>query len=434
MTVTLGIRLEDKNRWERRTPIVPEEIATLLAEEDLRFVVQPSNLRIYNDDAYRGVGAEISEDLSAAKVVFAVKEIPLDQLLPRRTYVFFSHVIKGQAHNMPLLVHLLRSGSTLIDYERIADERGRLVFFGREAGQAGMIDGLHFLGRRLDGEGQPTPLTEVKRALDYDGLEEAKVSVAAIGERLARGFEVDDAPLVVGFTGNGNVSQGAQEIFDLLPHVEVTPEELAGLDNAAPIKDRIVKVCFSTEHLAQPREAGKAFDDAEYRAHPERFQGGRLVSFLPHLTMLMHGVYWNDDYPRFLTRRELSKAWQAGQRKLRLIGDVTCDVDGSIELTYKATHPDHPVYIFNPVRDAWSDDWEEPGVVVLAVDNFPCELPRAASQSFSRALHPFVPAIARADYSVPFAELALPSEVKRAVITHGGKLTPEYEYLRAYLD
>ncbi len=434
MAVTVGIRLEDKNRWERRTPIVPGDAAELIAKEGLRFVVQPSDLRIYSDDEYRAAGAELAEDLSRVQAIFAVKEIPEEKLVADLTHVFFAHVIKGQEHNMPLLARLLKIGATLIDYERIADDGGRLVFFGREAGQAGMIDSLHVLGRRLDWEGQPTPLLKIRQAYEYRDLEDAKAAIAAVGEELARGFEVDDAPLVVGFTGRGHVSQGAQEVFDLLPHFEVTPEELAEIEDGEPIRDRIVKVRFQKEHLAQPVEAGKAFDEPEYKAHPERFRGGRLVRFLAHVTMLVHGVYWDDAYPRFLTRREVSSMWKEGAQKLRVIGDVTCDVGGSIETTYKVTDPQRPVYVYNPVSDAWSDDWEESGIVVLAVDNLPCELPRDASVKFSRALRPLVPAIARADYSRPFDELELPPEVKRAVVTHRGELTPDYEYLREYLD
>jgi saccharopine dehydrogenase (NAD+, L-lysine-forming) len=155
----IGIRREDKNRWERRVPLVPADLGRLVREEGLEFVVQPSSIRTYKDEHFTGVGCRVEEDLSPAKVVFAVKEIPLDLLEPETAYVFFSHVIKGQSYNMPLLQRLLDLRCTLIDYEKIADDRGRrLVFFGRQAGQAGMIETLYALDRRLRWEAS-TPIS-----------------------------------------------------------------------------------------------------------------------------------------------------------------------------------------------------------------------------------------------------------------------------------
>ena len=126
--------------------------------------------------------------------------------------------------------------------------------------------------------------------------------------------------------------------------------------------------------------------------------------------------------------------WKAGGQKLRVIGDVTCDVGGSIELTYKATQSDAPTYVYHPLSNSFSDGIEGEGIVILAVDNLPCELPRDASRNFSRLLRRFVPAMAATDYAVSFEDLALPPEVHRAVIVHRGRLTPEYLYLEEALE
>lgn len=432
----IGIRMEDKNEWERRAPLTPSDVAALVSANGLRVIVESSNHRIHGDGEYLSAGAEIADGLDEAGVIFAVKEVPAEKLLPERVYVFFAHVVKGQRRNMPLLEELLEKRVTMIDYERIADERGRrLICFGRHAGLAGMIDSLHFLGRRLEWEGHETALADLRRAFEYEDLDDAKSAVAEIGERLSRGFEIDDAPLVVGFTGAGHVSRGAQEVFDLLPHEEVTPEDLADLGEESRAScDRLYKVVFRKRHLAQPREPGKAFDEDEYRCHPERFRGGRLVRYLPHVTLLMNGVFWTPDYPRFLTRKEAAAMWMAGGQKLRLIGDVTCDVAGSIEIDYKTMTPARPTYVFDPTSNAFRDGHEGPGIIVLAVDNLPCELPRDSSRDFSRVLRGLVPGIARADYSRPFAELDLPPEIRRAVVTHQGRLAPEYDYLEEYLE
>ncbi|MEM9554598.1 MAG: bifunctional lysine ketoglutarate reductase /saccharopine dehydrogenase family protein [Acidobacteriota bacterium] len=432
---TLGIRREDKSRWERRVPIVPADVESLHRDHGLDVIVQPSAIRTYDDDAYTAAGARVTESLDEATAIFAVKEVPIDCLLPERTYAFFAHVIKGQPYNMPLLRKLLDLRITLVDYERIADRHGhRLVKFGLEAGQAGMLDTLWALGRRLEVEGFTTPLRQIRQAYRYADLADAKAQLRAIASALEDGLAGARlaAPLVFGFTGRGSVSQGAQEIFDLLPHELVEPEELADVV-ASGRRDRLAKVVFDKRHLAAPREPGHEFNEAEYHQHPERFRG-RLHEFLPHLTALVNGIYWTEDYPRFVTKAEIAAQWQAGQRRLRVIGDITCDIDGAIELTYKSTQPDAPVYTFDPDSGGYSDGLEAPGVVVMAVDNLPCELHRDASDHFSHALRDFVPAITAADITKPLRKLDLPPAIERAVITHRGRLMPDYRDLEHALD
>jgi alpha-aminoadipic semialdehyde synthase len=170
-----GIRQEDKNEWEARTPLTPAHVKTLMDNYFVKFIVQPSPIRAFRDEDYRAAGAEINPDLSTCDVILAVKEIPVELLLPNKKYLFFSHTIKGQRYNMPMLKRLVDLRTTLIDYERIVDEKGkRLVFFGRFAGIAGMLDTLWALGQRLELEGFTTQFSEVKRALHYADLESAK--------------------------------------------------------------------------------------------------------------------------------------------------------------------------------------------------------------------------------------------------------------------
>ena len=412
-------------------PLVPADIEALRAEHGIEFLVQPSDRRIYEDSAFGAAGASVQMDLSPSDVVFAVKEVPIPLLQERKAYCFFAHVIKGQRYNMPLLRQLVDRGTTMIDYERITDILGhRLVKFGLEAGQAGMIDSFYTLGQRLAREGVDNPFCKVKQAYEYDDLAHAERVIGTVGEALKDGIDLP-APLVVGFTGRGSVSQGAQEVFDLLPHEIVEPADLPRIAQR-PERDRLFKVVFDKRHLARPTESGRAFVETEYHQHPERFES-RLQDFLPFVTVLMNGIFWTEKYPKFVTKAHVREMWQRGHRELRVIGDVTCDIDGAVELTYKPTQPDMPTYIYDPEADGFVDGLDGPGVAVLAVDNLPCELSRDASDNFSRSLRDFVPAIAKADYRVPFDQLDLPSEVLRAVITHGGKLAPEYQYLREHL-
>ncbi len=175
MNVCIGIRREDKSRWERRVPVTPEDARELKEEHGIEVWVQPSSIRVFSEEEFTQAGATVQEDLSPCPVIFAVKEMPLDFFEPGKTYVFFAHVIKGQPYNMPMLKKMLELGCNLIDYEKVTDEKGRrLIFFGRHAGIAGMIETLWALGQRLDWEGIPNPFTQLKHTYQYKDLAEAK--------------------------------------------------------------------------------------------------------------------------------------------------------------------------------------------------------------------------------------------------------------------
>lgn len=277
----LGIRREDKNEWERRAPLTPSHVEELVRRQGLSVAVQPSARRVYADDDYRAAGAELAEDLSDCRVILGVKEVPARLLLPRQAYLAFFHVIKGQPQNMPILRRALDLGCTMMDYEKIVDRRGkRLIFFGRHAGYAGMIDGLWALGRRMAAEGTDSPFAAVEPAHRYGSLAEALALLETqVGRRIReQGVPPELHPLVFGFTGGGNVSQGAQEVLDRLPVVTVRPEELPAL-----AADR------SLSHRAVYKVVFRRGDRADFARH------------LPHLTVLVNGIYWEPGHPRLLT-------------------------------------------------------------------------------------------------------------------------------------
>ena len=434
MVNRVGIRREDLYAWERRAPLIPEHVRELVAEQRLECVVQSSNRRIYADDEYRRVGITVADRLDDCPVIIGLKEIPVEVLQPDKVYVFFSHTIKGQPFNMPMLHRILQLGATIIDYEKIVDDRGRrLIFFGNYAGLAGMIDTLWALGKRLEWEGIETPLAEIQQASQYASLDEAKAELRAIGDEIrTTGLPEEVSPLVIGVTGYGNVSRGAQEILDLLPICHVTPAELlAGVP--ANVGTPLVKVVFKEIDTVRPLMTGRTFDLEEYYKHPERY-GPCFGTYLPHLHVLTNCIYWEPKYPRLVTRQAVRELYQEGQPKLRVIGDITCDVKGSIEVTVKATEPDEPIYVFQPDVGTTSAGVEGHGPVIMAVEILPSELPREASAYFSTILKRFVPTIARADYSVGFDRLELPPELKRAIIAYRGALTPAYQYLEQHLN
>ncbi len=432
MSSIIGIRKEDKNRWERRVPLVPSDTADLQAR-GARVLVQPSPVRVYTDDEYRSAGVEVNEDLGPASVIFAVKEVPTHLLLPGKTYVFFAHVAKGQPHNMAMLRRLMGLGCSLVDYEKITDDqKRRLIFFGRHAGYAGMIETLRCLGQRLAVSGVSTPLSRVKSAFEYTDLAGAKAHFAALGEELVH--QAGAHPLIFGFSGYGNVSTGAQEVFDCLRPVEIAVADLEAAASSSPAGARPLKVVFREEHMVERKEPHVPFDLQEYYQHPERYRGC-FEKHLPHLDVLVNCIYWESRYPRLVTREWARRSYRPGLTpRLKVIGDISCDIEGSIELTLRATEPDHPCYVYLPEQDSARDGVEGNGPVIMAVDNLPCELPRESSQHFSSVLRDMVAPLVHASWQVPFERLDLPPYLKRAVIVHQGRLTPDYEYIQQHLE
>lgn len=431
---SIGIRIEDKNEWERRVPLTPKHVRKI-TEQGIRVVVQPSAIRAFTDEEYKNAGSQVQEDIwTGVDVIFGVKEMPVETLQPSKTYMYFSHVIKGQRYNMPMLQHLLDSGSTLLDYEKIVDEKKRrLIFFGNYAGFAGMIDSLWAYGQRLKWEGADTPLSNIKPAHGYPSLEEAKTAITAVGKELvASNLNSKGEPFVVGFLGYGNVSRGAQEILDCLPVEEVQPEALEALFRAETDLSKVYKVVFYEKHLVRPKDPTRAFALQDYYDHPQSYES-QFENYLPFLTIAMNAVYWQEIYPRFITKAWVEERFRTGQARLKVIGDISCDIGGAVEVTLKCTGSGDPVFVYDVDKKDAVMGVEGNGPVVLAVDNLPCELPKESSTFFGDRLEPFVSALANADYTVSFDELALPDELKRAVIVYQGKLTPDYHYLEKFL-
>ncbi len=429
-----GIRREDKNRWERRVPIIPEHVKELEERYGIRAVVQPSDLRIYPDDAFVAAGADVSEDLGRVRTVFAVKEIPADLLAEGRTYIFFSHTIKGQPYNMAMLKRLMALKCNLIDYERIVNEKNqRLIFFSVHAGYAGMIETLHAFGRKMQLRGIDSPLNKVKQAYDYGSLPEAKDHLAGIGRDIAdNGLPEALCPLIVGVAGYGNVSKGAQEILDVLPVKQLPPEGLAAA--MAKIREdrrHLYKVVFKEEDMVKPLSGAFALQD--YYAHPENYVSA-MDRHLPLLDILVNCIYWTEKYPRLVTKKYLTSCWQQGRPlKLAVIGDISCDIEGSIEITREGTMPDQPCFSFMPDTQRFEEGVTREGISVMAVDNLPCEFSMEASMFFSDVLKQYVNDIVAADFSVDFKDLALPYPIKMALILHNGELTEDYTYMKKFI-
>ncbi len=427
----IGIRHEDKYNLERRTPLVPEDVIDLVQNHQIEIFVESSSKRVFSDQEFQNAGASIVNNMKNCDVILGVKEMPETYFEPGKVYLYFSHVIKGQPSNMPMLRNLMKAGSTLIDYEKITDEKGsRLIFFGRHAGLAGMINTLWATGQRYKELGVENPFSELKQVFRYHSLAEAKTAIKRVSELIQeKGLPEPMKPLVFAVTGDGNVSQGALEILNLLEGKKIKPQQLKNKDY--PTDADILTTNILPEDYLKNTE-GREFDLYHYFEFPEQYRS-EIEEFLPDINVFVNGIYWDERYPKLIKKSWLKKQAEANQLNLEVIGDITCDVHGSIECTEKATEIEDPVFVYHPETDSFKMGFEGDGIAVMAVDILPSELPRESSEHFSAALKPFIKPLADADFSVGFEELNLPEDLKRATIVHKGELMDNYKYLRKFI-
>ena len=279
-----------------------------------------------------------------------------------------------------------------------------------------------------------TPFLDIAQTHNYHSLGEARKVVSKVGQKIIeKGLPPELKPVVIGFTGYGNVSQGAQEIASLLPIKEILPDELISLHKHAHLPDNIIyKVVFKEEHLVEPINPDDKFDLQDYYQHPEKYCS-QFEKYFPYLTVLVNCIYWDPRYPRLLTKDFTEQLFKEGKPKLTVVGDITCDPDGSVEITHKGTEIENPVFVYNPITRKPSDGFKGKGLLVMAVDILPSELPRDASRFFSEVLWRYVAPIAKADFDQPFAKVRLPGPIRKAMILYKGEFTPDYEYLKKYI-
>jgi alpha-aminoadipic semialdehyde synthase len=401
-----------------------------LSQDGVDIHVQRFSRRVFSDGDYVRAGANLVDDVVDCDLVMGIKEMPLDVFREFGAYMFFSHTIKGQPHNMKMLAELVGKRCTLLDYETVVNEKKqRLIFFGRFAGIAGAVDTLWTLGRRLEALGVETPFSKVQPCHTYADLAAAKQAVRHVGERIAdHGLPSFMTPAVIGITGYGHVSQGAQEIVDLLPHVKLSPSELPAFVAAnSSMTEKVIKVVYSEQDLVEPIDSGRPFDLQDYYDHGEAYQS-KFGPNLELLTVLINGIRWDERYPKLADRDQIRDLFVQGKSpRLLVVGDITCDVDGSLACTVRDTDSGDPTYVYDPETRVATSGFEGPGLAVMAVGNLPCELPREASETFSEALMPFMRQIAAADWCQgDLSKVSLPDPIKRSVILWRGEFTADY--------
>ena len=445
----LGIRREDQSVWERRAPLAPHHVRELV-KSGVKVIVQPSNRRAYTMGEYQGAGAVIQEDLSPAQVVIGVKQVPIDSLLPNKTYVFFSHTIKAQEDNMSMLDAILEKRVRLIDYERMVDERNqRVVAFGQYAGVAGMINILHGIGLRLLALGHHTPFMHIGAPHNYRSSEMAKQAIRDAGYEIARGrMPASLGPLTFVFTGAGNVSRGAQDVFQELPHEYVEPSALPKVAKHGSTKKLYASVITKSDYLVRKSEFADAnsegkFDNEEFENHPERYGSVFAQEIAPHASVIVNGIFWTPKMPRLISLGEAKSLMKPSPmpflpekpgcprlpQRLVAICDISADPGGSIQFMDECTSIDAPFQLYDADQHHSTGSFAGPGVLVCSIDNMPTQIPREATDFFGSLLFPYVGDLLKSDATKPFTELKTSPVVHRAVIASNGELTPDYKYI-----
>ena len=431
--LVVGVLRESIEKGERRTPLTPSDVLWL-KELGVDTEVQSSPIRIFKDSQYIKSKAKIVDKFKKASILVGIKQPKIGNLYNNKVYMFFSHTIKGQPENMNLLKECINKKISLIDYEKIIDIHGkRLVYFGRFAGICGVVDSLYYLGRKLEYQGVKNPFSAIRPAHSYSSLSALKKDMTSLGDVIRRkGLNKKIVPFVIGLTGCGHVSLGVQEILELLHPVEIHPKDMRKFVRSGKYsKNKIYKVVFYREEKIRSKK-GDGFYFEDYLKYPNRFESN-IDKHLPFLNILIHSSYWDVRYPRLITKSMINKLSRKDFR-LQFIGDISCDINGSVELTHKSTTIENPVFTYIPKNGSFIDGYMAEGITVLARDNLPTELPRDSSSSFSSMIREHVYQIAVCGAKNLTSYTKLPREIHPAIITQGGKLTASFAYLKKHLN
>lgn len=396
----IGIIKERKNPPDNRVALTPVQCVSLKHKfPEVEIIVESCSTRCFSDDEYREAGIEVVNDVSSADVMLGIKEVPKEALIPNKTYFFFSHTIKKQPYNRDLLREVLKKNIRLIDYEVLKWETGqRVLGFGKWAGIVGAYNGLMVYGKK-------TGLFNLKPAhecLDYS-------------EIIENALDVEIPPIKIIATGGGRVATGILEFLRHIRIKEVTSEAFLKKSFKHPVFVQLNSPdLYGHSHL-------KKWNSAYFYEHHREY----FSKFRPYYQtgdLLLNGIYWTADLPRLFEKDELKNP----EFRIKAIADISCDVDGSVPITYKATSIADPVIAWDRVNNCEAEPYSSENTIeVMAVGNLPNELPKDASSDFGGML---------IQHIIPQLIEERSVLLEGATIAAAGDLTSRYEYLRDYVE
>lgn len=399
--ITIGLIKEGKVPPDKRvafTPLQAEEIIQRFPGVNL--ICQSSSVRCFADAEYQELDIRVQDSIVDCDILMGIKEVPIQDLLPNKTYLFFSHTIKKQPYNKRLLQEVLKKNIRLIDYEALKDtQSNRLVAFGRYAGIVGAYNGLWTYGNRYQ-------RYSLRRAHECFDINDLKLEIRNV-----------KLPAVkIALTGAGRVAKGAMETLDTAGIRKVNPQEYLTKEFQEPV---YVQLSSADYHV---RKAGGHFNREEFHQTPDRYDC-TFHQFTKQTDILLAGAYWNPKAPVLFTRQQMLNL----DFRIKIIADITCDINGSIPSTKRASTITDPLYDYDAQTDGTHPPFSSDRyTTVMAVDNLPCELPRSASEEFGRDL---IDKILK-----PLLGEDHETIIQRATIAENGSLTTQFSYLKDYVS
>lgn len=395
----IGILREGKTPPDKRVVLSPKQCAQFTQQfPDIDLVVQPSSIRCFSDDQYLSSGINMQEDLSDCDILMGVKEVAINDLIPEKTYLYFSHTIKEQHYNRQLLKRMLELNIRMVDYEVLTDINGkRIIGFGRYAGIIGCYNGFLAIGKR-------TRTYDLKPAYMCIDRNEMELELKKI--------ILPKMKIIV--TGAGKVGNGVIELINLIGIKQVSKDEFLNKNF-----DQAVFVHLNTIDYNR-RIDGKEGSESDFFSNPKSYKSD-FMKFAKQADFFIAGHYHAADSPFLFTRDDA----KSKDFKIRTVADISCDIDGPVASTIRCSSITNPIYGYNPDTETEDDYRKQDVITVMAVDNLPCELPKDASISFGQNLLEHVlPNLTGYDFH---------SVIERATICENGKLKNNYRYLENYV-
>jgi alanine dehydrogenase len=401
MNIKFAIIKERKNPPDRRVVFSPSKLAEAKKQfPEANFKVETSDIRVFPDQEYVNAGFEVSNNVLDCDVMIGVKEVPIESLIPNKKYFFFSHTIKKQPYNRKLLRAILDKNIELYDHETIVNKEGfRLIGFGRYAGIVGAYNGFRAWG------------------LKYNTWKLPKAGPLPNQQALINELNsINISNIKILLTGSGKVSNGAQEMLDAMNIKLVSVSEYLDENFQEPVYCKIDVLDYNK------RKDGKVINDVfDFFNHPEKYESN-FMRFAKVTDYYIAGHFYGDGAPFLYTRENV----KSPDFNIKVVADISCDVDGPVATTLRASTIAEPIYGYDPETELETDFKNENAVVVMAVDNLPCELPQDASEGFGEQfLKHVIPAFFNNDND---------GVLHRARITKNGQLTERFKYLQDYVD
>lgn len=395
----IGLIKEGKIPHDKRVALTPKQCRYILDNNsDIEILVQSSDIRCISDNEYLKENIKVVDDISSCDLLLGIKEVPLSQLIENKSYMFFSHTIKLQEHNKKLLKEITNKKIKLIDYEVITDIKGkRLIGFGRYAGIVGAYNGFLLAGKKL-GLYDLEPAYKVNSRV---GIEEEMKKI-----KLPNNFKII-------MTGDGRVAGGTLEVLKTLNIKEVSPNEFLTKNFEEPVFTRL-----KSQDLYKAKNGN--WDTQDFYNNPNKYESN-FSRYTKVADMYLACHYWNPKADIIFTKNDM----KSSDFKIRIIADISCDINGPIPSTIRASSIENPFYGFNPILEIETNFDDKDSIAVMAVDNLPCELPKDASEDFGNEFINYVlPNLIGEDKD---------KIIERAIIAENGVLKEKYSYMSSML-